>query len=186
MLAKLQTIQRECGHLEEILQAFLQFTRVGELELEQSDLNRLVSDFIDFYQPQAREYGVEISPHLGSNLPVVLLDRSLMRQVLMNLTLNAQQAMPEGGMLELQTYARDGRVYLEFIDNGVGMDERTKSKLFQVFFSTKPGGSGLGLPTVRKIVETHHGSLACESDQGRGTRFTISLPVENGSPRIDQ
>lgn len=176
MLAKLQTVQRECRHLEDILQAFLQFARVGELDLVETDLNCVVRDFLDFYQPQACDAGIEISPHLSPDLPRVRLDARLIKQVLLNLALNAQQAMPEGGLLELQTYCRNGAVHLEFIDNGVGMDERTKSKLFQIFFSTKPGGSGLGLPTVRKIVEAHHGTITCESEPGRGTMFSISLP----------
>lgn len=177
MLTKLQTIQRECGHLEQILSAFLQFARLGELQLKQYDLNRVVRDFVDFYQPQANEYGIDISPHLANDLPLVELDCSLMRQVLMNLALNAQQAMPEGGLLELQTHTCDNRVLLDLIDNGKGMDERTMSNMFQAFFSTTAGGSGLGLPTVRKIVEAHHGTISCKSEPGRGTIFTISLPV---------
>jgi signal transduction histidine kinase len=84
--------------------------------------------------------------------------------------------MPEGGLLELQTFVRSGFVRLEFIDTGQGMNEATRSKLFQIFFSTKPNGSGLGLPTVRKIVEAHNGTITCESDPGRGTRFSIALP----------
>lgn len=176
MLAKIQTVQRECLHLDEILTAFLAFARVGELELVQADLNQLVRDFIDFYQPQAKERGIDLSPHLATDLPPVRLDHSLMRQVLMNLTLNAQQAMPEGGLLELQTNYRGGRVQLDLIDNGAGMNERVRAKMFQAFFSTTIGGSGLGLPTVRKIVEAHHGTISCESEPGQGTRFTISLP----------
>lgn len=176
MLSKIQTIQRECGHLEDILNAFLQFARVGELDLVETDLNALVRSFIDFYQPLADEHGIDISPHLDPDLPTVRVDSALFRQVLMNLALNAQQAMPEGGLLELQTYVRDNRVSLEFIDNGVGMSDRAKTKMFQVFFSTKPGGSGLGLPTVRKIVEALHGTISCDSELGRGTRFNISLP----------
>jgi len=176
MLSKIQTVQRECQHLQDILDAFLQFARVGELKLGKANLNQLIGEFVDFYQPQANEVGIEISPHLASNLPPVRLDKSLMRQVLMNLALNAQQAMPNGGLLELQTYCRDGRVCLEFIDNGCGMNERARSKMFQVFFSTNPSGSGLGLPTVRKIIEAHDGTISCESEVGRGTRFVVSLP----------
>lgn len=94
----------------------------------------------------------------------------------MNLALNAQQAMPNGGLLELQTYFRDGRVHLDLIDNGSGMDERTREKMFQAFFSTRAAGSGLGLPTARKIIEAHGGTISCESEPDRGTRFTVSLP----------
>ena len=177
MAQKVQRMQRECQQLDNLLHAFLQFARVGELELTQADLNDLVRDFIEFYQPTAHENRVEISPHLASDLPPVRVDCGLIRQVLMNLALNAQQAMPGGGLLELQTCLRDGRVCLDIIDAGSGMDEKTAAKIFQVFYSTKAGGTGLGLPTVRKIVEAHHGSIACDSAPGRGTRFTISLPA---------
>jgi signal transduction histidine kinase len=173
---KLQTVQTECRHLEEILNAFLQFARAGELELVEADLNQLVREFIDFYQPDAREHRIEISPHLASDLPPVRIDRSLLRQVLLNLARNAQQAMPAGGLLELQTRFGDGRVQLAVIDNGAGMDEATRAKLFHTFFSTKTSGSGLGLSTVRKIVEAHQGIISCESEPGRGTRFLISFP----------
>lgn len=178
MLTKLHTVQRECGRLEDVLDAFLQFARVGELELVRADLNQLVSEFIEFYQPKAKERGIDISPHLANDLPPVAIDHALMRQVLMNLALNAEQAMPEGGLLELQTRAADGQVLLELIDSGNGMDERTMSKIFQTFFSTTKGGSGLGLPTVRKIVEAHHGTISCQSEPGQGTRFAITLPAD--------
>lgn len=177
LLKRILKVQSECRHLNEILDEFLQFARVGELELVEADLNAVVRDFVEFYQPTARELGIEISPHLESNLPPVKLDQSLMRQVLMNLARNAQQAMPDGGLLELQTFARDSEVRLEFIDTGEGMDEATRSKLFDVFFSTKQDGSGLGLPTVRKIVQAHRGTISCESERGKGTRFSIALPA---------
>lgn len=177
MLSKVQLVRRECQHLEEILNAFLQFARAGELDLENTDLNGEVLDIIRFYEPQAVEHQIEISPHLDSDLPHVLIDRSLMRQVWMNLLQNAQQAMPDGGSIVFQTYSRGDQVLIDLIDNGQGMDERVRSKMFQAFFSTNSGGSGLGLPTVRKIVEAHNGSIRCESEVGKGTRFTISLPA---------
>ncbi|MDA0283243.1 MAG: ATP-binding protein [Planctomycetota bacterium] len=176
LVTKLQRVQQECGHLDDILNAFLQFARVGELELTESNLNAAVRDFVEFYRPTADESSIDVSPHLELNLPPVRLDRSLFRQVLLNLARNAQQAMPEGGLLELQTFVRDGLVRLEFIDTGKGMNDATRAKLFQVFFSTKANGSGLGLPTVRKIVEAHNGTITCESELGRGTRFSIALP----------
>lgn len=175
-LQKINTLQRECRQLNQILEAFLQFARMGELELEPCDLNALVREFIAFYQPQAEDHGIEISPHLATDLPAVELDESLFRQVLLNLALNSQQAMPEGGLLELQTYQNSEGVCLELIDTGAGMDERTRSRMFQAFFSTRSTGSGLGLPTVKKIVEAHKGRITCESEPGRGTRFKITLP----------
>ena len=177
ILTKVRTVQRECDHLRRILDEFLQFTRLGELAVTESDLNEVVRDFIEFYRPQAAEQGIDVSPHLAADLPTVRIDRSLIRQVLQNLTLNAQQAMPSGGLLELQTFFRDGQVHLDLIDSGAGMDEATQERMFQAFFSTKTDGSGLGLPTVRRIIEAHGGTMACDSEPGRGTRFTISLPT---------
>jgi signal transduction histidine kinase len=180
MLQKVERIQHECRHLENILGAFLQFARAGELELADADLGGIVSDFIRFYEPEAQRHGIEISAHLAADLPAVRLDRSLIRQVLMNLVRNSQQAMPQGGTIELQTRGCEGGVCLEVIDTGCGMDAAARQRLFHVFFSTRPGGSGLGLPTVRKIVEAHGGTIACESEPGRGSRFTVSLPAAAG------
>jgi len=182
MLAKLLKVQQECDHLNDILNAFLQFARIGDQERTAGDLNAVVRHFVDFYRPTAQERGIEISPHLESNLPLVRMNTALIGQVLLNLAQNAQQAMPDGGLLEVQTSVQDSMVRLDFIDTGHGMDEKTRSRLFQVFFSTKASGSGLGLPTVRKIVQAHHGTITCESEVGRGTRFSILLPQAGSAP----
>lgn len=183
MLRKLQTVQRECGHLETILEDFLRFVRVGEIDLVRCDLNEQVRQFIEFYQAEAQATGVEISPHLGADLPAARLDQTLFRQALLNLSRNALQAMPKGGLLELQTCLRDGWLELALIDNGSGMTEETLQSIFKkVFFSTKPGGTGLGLPTVRRIIEAHGGRISADSAPGRGTRFTIALPPASDAP----
>lgn len=178
MLQKVTALRKQCDLLERLLNDFLQFARVAALDRRPTDLNALVREFIDFYQPQAKELSIEISPHLAANLPLVNIDPRLFRQVLTNLSRNAQQAMPKGGVLELQTFAEGDRVILGIIDNGHGMTEETKAKMFDAFFSTKPDGSGLGLPTVKKIIEAHGGIIECQSEPDRGTRFRISLPSE--------
>jgi signal transduction histidine kinase len=180
ILNKLTVVKRQCQQLNRILDDFLQFARVGTLSLKPADLNQTVVEFIEFYTPQAAESGLDLSPHLAANLPQVNLDVNLWRQVLLNLCRNAQQAMPNGGVLELQTYQRGNQVLLEIIDNGTGMSEETQSRMFDAFYSTKRDGSGLGLPTVRKIVEAHGGTISCESEVGRGTRFSIALPALPG------
>jgi signal transduction histidine kinase len=178
MLRRIANLQGECRNLEEILNAFLQFARAGELHLSDGNLNTIVSDYVDFLEPQANSMEVELRPHLDSDLPVVMLDKSLMRQALVNLCRNAIEAMPEGGSIDLLTRTRGEDVVLEIIDTGKGMDEKTRAQMFQAFFSTRSGGSGLGLPTVRRIVEAHHGRISCESEVGKGTRFTITLPAK--------
>jgi two-component system sensor histidine kinase HydH len=183
MLQKISAVRKQCVQLERLLNDFLQFARVGSLERQSTDLNALVQEFIDFYQPQAKDLGIDISPHLAANLPPLSIDVGLFRQVLANLSRNAQQAMPKGGVLELQTYCRNDRVTLDIIDTGEGMSQETQAKMFDAFYSTKPDGSGLGLPTVRKIVEAHGGTIHCDSEPGRGTRFSISLPAGNAAVR---
>lgn len=177
MLERVGKLQKECANLEGVLNDFLQFSRAGQPDLSECSLNDEVEDFLRFIEPQAAEQGVELQPHFDANLPTVMLDSKLIRQVLNNLARNALQAMPQGGTLEFLTMPRDGGIVLEVIDTGEGMNGKTVSRMFQAFFSTRSGGSGLGLPTVRRIIEAHGGTIACDSEPGRGTRFTITLPV---------
>ncbi len=176
MLERVGKLQSECLNLEDVLNEFLQFARAGQLDLTECSLNEEVAEFLDFLSAQAEEHNVELRPHLDANLPLANLDKSLLRQVLTNLARNAIQAMPKGGTLEFLTMVRDSEIALEVIDTGEGMSDKTVAKMFQAFFSTRPGGSGLGLPTVRRIIEAHGGAISCESAPGRGTRFTILLP----------
>ncbi len=121
-----------------ILNAFLQFARAGEMERTPTSLNRVVSEFIDFYRPEAQASGIEVSPHLAADLPDVALDETLIRQVLSNLIRNSQQAMPDGGQIEVQTSLVNNQAVLSVIDTGKGMDERARKKAFEPFFSTSP------------------------------------------------
>jgi signal transduction histidine kinase len=95
----------------------------------------------------------------------------------LNLLINAKQAMEGGGELVVRTSSRNGTVALYLIDNGCGMDDRTASHMFEAFFSTKPGGSGLGLPTTARIIAAHGGRISVQSEVGQGTQFLIELPV---------
>jgi signal transduction histidine kinase len=107
----------------------------------------------------------------------VRLDGDLFKQALLNLLLNAQQAMPEGGELTVQATAQPDAVCLVLIDTGKGMTAEVAAKAFKPFFSTKKGGTGLGLPTTKKIVEAHGGRIELQSEPGRGTKVTIHLPA---------
>ncbi|WP_146504730.1 sensor histidine kinase [Rubinisphaera italica] len=177
MVKRLAAIQTECDRLEDFLNDFLQFARVMELNFQAVDVSEFVSELIEFIKPELSQQSIEISPHLGTNLPAVQIDEALFRRGLLNLTRNAQQAMPDGGVLEFQTYLADDQVVLEIIDTGKGIPENVREKIFDPFFSTKTGGSGLGLPTVCKIIEAHQGEIQCASEIDKGTRFRITLPV---------
>ncbi len=177
MHKKVQTLQRECQHLNLIVENFLQFVRTGTVDRQPVILNEPVAEFIEIFRPVAAAQHVELVPHLAAQLSPVMLDCRMFRQVLFNLCQNALHAMPDGGDLEIFTYERGGEVVLEIIDNGKGMDERTQAKMFEPFFTTKDGGTGLGLATVQRIVMAHGGKIECESALNRGTRFRIRLPI---------
>jgi len=176
-LQKIELVQRECQRLQDLLNDFLNFAKIRRLKVEPSDLNAQVKQVLDFFRPKAKAAGIEIVDYLATDLPTVLLDRESFHGTVLNLVLNAQQAMPGGGQLVVRTYETADGVALDLIDTGCGMDDNTRDHAFEAFFSTKPAGSGLGLPTARKIIEGHGGQISLQSEVGRGSRFTIKLPV---------
>jgi signal transduction histidine kinase len=176
-LERVHRLQAECQQLVDLSNDFLRFARLEELPLAPGSLAGVVEEIVDFFAPSARAAGVEIKCYLPADLPPVALDRDTFKQALLNLLLNAQQAMPQGGEITLQASAGDGRVCLNLIDTGRGMPPEVAARAFRPFFSTRPGGTGLGLATTRKIVQAHGGTIAVQSEVGRGTKFTICLPA---------
>ena len=219
-------LHREMARLREILEDYLRFAGRVVLDRSAVDLHELCEEMVDFFQPQADEAGVRLRTQLTADQPLVHADAALLKQALLNLLINACQAMTEarekrrahGGADELilrsfnghgdppaaelrgpelhghspttpghgprrrgrrRTGPRDERwAALQVIDTGPGMDPATAEKIFLPYFSTKRGGSGLGLPTTRRLVEEHGGSLTVHSEPGRGTAFTLRIPLE--------
>ncbi|MEE9603122.1 MAG: ATP-binding protein [Thermoguttaceae bacterium] len=176
-LRKIEVVKRECKRLQDILDDFLSFAKVRKLNRQPTDLSDQVGQVLDLFRPQAAEANIEIADYLASDLPMVLLDRESFHAALLNLVLNAQQAMAQGGQLVVRTYGTADGVGLDLIDTGCGMDEHTRSRIFEAFFSTKSNGSGLGLPTTKKIIEAHGGRITLQSEPGRGSQFTVKLPT---------
>lgn len=173
---KIGRLRKETQRLQDILEDFLRFARVQDLKREPTDLNMVVDDLRDFCEPQAVTKGIVIRTQYDEGLPKVRLDVDLFKQALFNLILNAEHAMPDGGELILRTRREREWVVLDVTDTGGGMSEEVRSRVFDTFYSTRPGGSGLGLPTTRKIVEAHGGSIHVQSDVGKGSQFTVRLP----------
>jgi signal transduction histidine kinase len=176
-LERVHRLQGECDRLVEVSNDFLRFARLRDLDLRPTCLRTVVEEMIDFFAPTAKLANVALTTYLPADLPAVVVDVDLFKQALLNLMLNAEQAMPQGGELIVQACGENGAVRLDLIDTGVGMTAEQAGRVFRPFFTTKPGGSGLGLPTVRRIVEAHGGSVAVESEPGRGTKFTLRLPA---------
>lgn len=174
---RIDLVHRECQRLQDLLDDFLNYAKVRHIELQPVDINAEIAETLDFFAPEAEEANIEIVRYFDSDVPSVMIDREAFRGALLNLILNAKQAMPNGGQLVARTRSVGGNVAIYLIDTGCGMDESTAAQMFDAFFSTKPGGSGLGLPTTAKIIEAIGGRIRVESEVGRGTQFTIELPV---------
>jgi two-component system sensor histidine kinase HydH len=184
-LERIRKLQAECGRLVDVTNDFLRFARVKDLERVPTRLAEVVDEMVDFFGPMARAHDIRIKSYVPADLPTVPLDRDLFKQALLNLMLNAQQAMPEGGELTLQaapTSTPAEGVALSLIDTGKGMSPEVLARAFRPFYSTREGGSGLGLPTTRKILEAHGGTIDVMSEPGKGTKFTLFLPAENPAP----
>lgn len=173
----IETMQSECQRLSELLDHFLDFAKVQRANLKPTDLNAEIESILEFFSAEMRLTSIDVVRYLDPELPRVLLDREQFRGALVNLILNAKQAMPDGGQLVVRTVAQGERVVIHLIDTGCGMNDRTASKMFEAFYSTKPGGSGLGLPTTQKIIAAHGGRISVQSEMGHGTQFVIDLPV---------
>ena len=175
-LTKIETVQKQCTRLENLLRDFLKFARLRDLELSPGNLNEVIDRVLNLFEPQAKQTEIEFIRFLDPALPSIKLDEQTLHAALLNLVKNSLEAMPDGGQLLARTRLTRHGVALDLIDTGCGMDSKTAMRMFEAFYSTKNGGSGLGLPTARKIIEAHGGRISVQSEVGRGTQFTIEFP----------
>jgi len=170
-------LQREVHRLEAIVDDFLRFARGGSINRAPRDLMTLVRETLDFVEPEDRAQRIRHHVELPLVLPMVMLDTGAFRQALLNLFVNARQAMPEGGELIVRLKRVGNYAELSITDTGVGMSADELERCFDVYFSTKKHGTGLGLSTTRRIIEQHEGTITVVSEKGRGTSFSIVLPL---------
>ncbi len=166
---------REVDRLNRVVQDFLDFARPVEPDRGPLDLNALLRDVMALTRPQAIKQGVELKLMAGSIPPVAAKGEQL-RQAFLNLVLNALQAMPQGGSLELETDSGDDQVRVRFADTGVGIPPEHLDRIFNPFFTTKQEGTGLGLAITHRIVQGHGGRIDVVSRPGAGTTFTLQFP----------
>jgi len=176
-LDKIKILQAQCERLQNLLDDFLKFARLRNLELRAGDLNTQIGRVLDMFAPQAKSQDIDIIRYLDADLPSVKLEEQTLGAALTNLVKNALEAMPEGGRLEVRTRLCRKGVALDLIDTGCGMDSDALLHMFDAFYTTKYGGSGLGLPTVKKVIAAHHGTIDVQSELGLGSRITLEFPV---------
>jgi signal transduction histidine kinase len=177
-----RAIVKEVDRLTEITEEYLRFARLPRPRLEREDLGALVTSLVSFMRPELEKRGVRVEERLDPALPAVAADEHQLRQALLNLLRNAAEAMADGGTLTVAARGLPGGIVeLTIADTGEGIAPADLPKIFDPFFSTKEGGTGLGLALTQQIIVEHGGRIEVESDRGRGTTFVIRF-VGAGSP----
>jgi PAS domain S-box-containing protein len=172
------------NNLSNTADQILNFARPITLTLRRIDLNRVVSDIVHLLNPQLDANNVELELDLAQPRASAMLDEASIRSALLNLLLNAIQAMPGGGRLSIMTATRPDALTLKITDTGSGMTAEQIKNVFEPFYTTKRQGLGLGMPYARKIIEQHHGEIRIESSPHAGTMIEVRLPVESGAALI--
>jgi PAS domain S-box-containing protein len=172
-----QVLDKEIDRLDQVVKRFLDFTRPMDVRLEATQLAELLREVLEIAKPQLQKSNIQLAQLLPIDVPEVYVDRALLKQAVLNLVLNAAEAMPNGGQLRLMLSRRGEMAEITVGDTGKGIPPENVQKIFQLFFTTRPGGSGIGLASTFRIVQLHNGSINFTSEVGRGTTFRIELPL---------
>jgi two-component system, sporulation sensor kinase E len=184
LMDTLDVAKTEVKRLDEIVRRFLGAIRPTPLDYKEVNVNLLVESVLDFMYFEISGHDVAIEKRYDSKVPPVLMDEDQIKQAFFNTIKNAIQAMPRGGVLRVSTELRDSRVEVKFSDNGIGIPADRLNRVFDPFYTTKEGGSGLGLMIVYRIVQDHAGSVKLTSKEGEGTTVAISLPIYGKKRRL--
>jgi len=173
----IEVIGSEIQRLDRVVQTLVDFTRPVELRLADIDLRRLLDEVVVLAQPDAERHGVSIVRDFPADSLTVKVDADLVKQAVLNIVLNGVQAMPHGGELMLVGNRADDEAMLEVRDQGTGIPLEVRDKIFNLYFTTKKNGSGIGLAMAYRVMQLHNGSVEYESQEGQGTTFRLRLPL---------
>jgi nitrogen-specific signal transduction histidine kinase len=176
-LQAVRVLDNEIDRLDSVVKRFLDFTRPPEMHQEESSLKEILEGVLGLERPEFDKANIKLDVRLDADVPNVLVDRPLLKQALINLFVNALEAMPGGGQLFISLRRRGEMAEIEIRDTGRGIAPEHRQRIFQLFFTTRPGGSGIGLASAFRTVQLHNGSIEFVSEVGRGTAFRISLPL---------
>jgi len=172
-----QVLDKEIDRLDAVVKRFLDFTRPMDVRLEATQIADVLKEVVEVAKPQLQKSKIQVAQLIPIDVPEVYVDRALLKQAVLNLVLNAVEAMPGGGQLRLMLSRRGEMAEITVGDTGKGIPTENRQKIFQLFFTTRPGGSGIGLASTFRIVQLHNGSIDFTSEVGRGTTFRIELPL---------
>jgi len=177
LLESIDIARAEINRLDSIVSQFLRAIRPSKPHFQPEDVNAIVLEAISFFRPEIKDRDIVVETELRSDLPSLEVDRDQMKQVFYNAIKNSFEAMKRRGILRIRTDRDDTHVKISFTDTGGGISAENLSRVFEPYFTTKEGGSGLGLLIVRRIVREHGGELSIESSEGKGLTLTIRLPL---------
>lgn len=170
-------IDSEIRRLDRVVQTLVDFTRPRDLHLDEVDLRRLIEDVAQLAAPDAEQHGVRIERRMPEQRLPIKVDVDLMKHAMLNVVLNGVQAMPEGGLLTISARRDGSAVVAEIHDEGIGIPQDMHDKVFELYFTTKKDGSGIGLAQTYQVLQWHYGSIDFESSQETGTTFRFHLPL---------
>jgi len=177
-------IKEEVDRLNHIVVDFLFAVRPMNLELREENINKIISQIMEFVRIEMEQSNIMCLLELDENVPDILIDERYMKQALLNLIKNAQAAMPDGGVFTISTKCADNEIRISVCDTGVGISNEDFSKIFEPYFTTREAGTGLGLTQVYKIIREHYGEITVDSEPETGTEFKITLPIPQKETRL--
>jgi signal transduction histidine kinase len=178
----MDVIGSEIQRLDRVVQTLVDFTRPVELRLGEVDLRKLLEDVAVLAAPEAERHGVIIIRDLPPEELPVSVDSDLVKQALLNVVNNGVQAMPEGGTLTISATRNNGAATVDIRDQGHGIPADVRDKIFNLYFTTKKSGSGIGLPMTYRIMQLHHGDIEFDSAENQGTTFHLTFPLLQAAP----
>ena len=190
LVRRIDALGRETERLRGILEDFLEYAGELRLHIREQRINTIVEELADFFSPTAEGADIRFRVEVDKANPVASVDSDHLKQALLNLMLNAVHAMEHEDLGSRELIIRVGTIVdeddgpmvsIHVTDTGLGIDEQTRARIFHPYFTTKSGGTGLGLPTARRIVEAHQGRLELHTELGKGTDFVITLPMSHPS-----
>jgi PAS domain S-box-containing protein len=176
-LQAVRVLDSEIDRLDSVVKRFLDFTRPPDMHQEESNLKDILEEVLAVEKPELDKANIKLDAKLAPNVPNVLVDKQLLKQGLVNLIVNAIEAMNKGGQLSVSLNRREEMAEIQIRDTGRGIAPEHRQRIFQLFFTTRKGGSGIGLASTFRTIQLHNGSIEFESEVGRGTTFRIDLPL---------
>ena len=181
----MQYILEEIERIDVIVKGFMDFAHPAVLNRVPYNLNQVLQEVLDLMEANLNHHQISLIKKFAPNLPSVSLDRDKLKQAFMNIVLNAMDAMPDGGTLEILTLQGSDKVRIDVVDTGGGIPPEDLNRLFEPFFTTKSQGTGLGLANAKRVLEQHGGDIRSKSVVGGGTTMSLWLPLSNDSSPSD-